>query len=127
MDQKANTVADLAAVLSLQDEGPTAEQITHAERRLESIGKLKASGKKRMQKKDPQEPDKGGVDGVKVRWANLLDAEFAEKWPSQIVHNGLERQRYTAAFPQMDEKDGDVRGQEEEVELPVSLRGGLVR
>ena len=41
----------------------------------------------------------GGCEGVMVRWADLRDAEFAEKWPKAVVHDGLEKSRYTAAFP----------------------------
>ena len=44
-------------------------------------------------------PMMGGVEGVRVRWANLLDAEFAETWPAAVLHDTLRKSRYTAAFP----------------------------
>lgn len=31
-----------------------------------------------------------GVDGVVVRWKELLDAEFAQSWPAPVVHEVLE-------------------------------------
>lgn len=100
MDQKANTVADLAKVLELQKEGPTAEKVEKKKRAIVRVEKLKARGKKRMMKRQPQEADEGGVDGVVIRWANLLDAEYAASWPEEVVHDGLTAHRYVAAFPQ---------------------------
>ena len=104
MDQKANCVADVAAVLLLQE---------RAEReRGEGKGGKKWGGV-------------GPVDGVRVFWADIRDAEFAEAWPGAVVHAGLGRSRYTAAFPvegegektevgvQGPEVDGPVQGAQE--------------
>lgn len=58
-DQKANSVADMAAV-------------------LEEVGELAV--------------EKGALSQdqtIEVRWANLLDAEFAESWSSSVVHDTL--------------------------------------
>ena len=98
MDQKANTVADLAAVL-LQQERPVVE---------------KAGGRAGRKKlKGGAEPNVlGTVEGVRIRWAHLLDAEFAATWPEAVVHDVLARSRYTAAFPAV----GEVRrGEKKEV------------
>lgn len=110
MNQKANTVADLAAVLLQQERGPTPEQadaIEKRRRKAESLKKIQ-KGKKKAKKMNPVPVEEMvGVEGVKVRWANPLDAEYAETWPPAVVHDGfLQRSRYTAAFPQMDATDG---------------------
>lgn len=137
MDQKANTVADLAKVLELQKEGPTEEKVEAKKRAIVRIEKLKARGKKRMLKREPQEADEGGVDGVVIRWANLLDAEYAASWPEEVVHDGLTAHRYVAAFPQQEitrehgvlplrkivesGKDKAEKSGEEKPEVPAAL------
>lgn len=101
MDQKANSVADLAAVLQLQEQGPSEERIVSAERRRRRVETLKKQKGEDKVKKAPIDvaSEMGGVKGVQVRWADILDAEYAETWPEGVVHNRLEKSRYTAAFP----------------------------
>ena len=101
MDQKANSVADLAAVLQLQSKGPPEERILSAERRRRRVETLKRQKGEGKVKKRPIDvaSEMGGIQGVKVRWADILDAEYAETWPEAVIHGGLERNRYTAAFP----------------------------
>lgn len=101
MDQKANSVADLAAVLLQQEEGPSEERIARAERRMRRVEELKRMGAAKG--KGKKSVDVGGVmrgvEGVRVRWADLRDAEFAATWPEAVVHESLGKQRHTAAFP----------------------------
>ena len=101
MNQKANSIADLAAVLQLQEKGPSEERIQSAERRRRRVETLKKQKGEDKVKKAPIDvaAELRGVEGVKVRWANPSDAEFAEAWPERVVHGGLEKSRYTAAFP----------------------------
>lgn len=101
MDQKANSVADLAAVLLLQEKGPSEERILNAERRRRRVETLKRQKGEDKVKKAPIDVVKemGGVEGVRVRWANGKDKEFAETWPESVFHGELKRSRYTAAFP----------------------------
>ena len=101
MNQKANSVADLAAVLQLQELGPSEKRIDHAERRIKRVVELKKLKGEDNVKKAPLDVanELKGVEGVIVRWANMLDAEFAEAWPEAVVHSGLQKSRYTAAFP----------------------------
>ena len=48
----------------------------------------------------PGERWEGGVQGVKIGWADVRDADFAEKWPGEVVHeDGLESNRYTINWP----------------------------
>lgn len=101
MDQKANSVADLAAVLFQQEKGPSRKRQEQAERRVDRVEQLKEQKGEGRVRKAPVDvaSEMTGVDGVTVRWANLADAEFAETWPEGVVHQNLERSRYTAAFP----------------------------
>ncbi|KAL9101400.1 MAG: hypothetical protein Q9163_003335 [Psora crenata] len=106
MNQKANSIADLAAVLLQQEEGPSKERVESAQRRIKRAEKLrKQKGDKNVNKR-PVDLGKElqGVEGVRVRWTNLQDADFAEAWPLHVEHDVLERSRYTAAFPAL-EKD----------------------
>lgn len=100
MNQKANSIADLAAVLLQQERAPTIEQIEHSERRVQRVEQLKRQkGVEKVSKKLVLPSELRGVEGVTVRWTNILDAEFAETWPAAVVHDVLGKSRYTAAFP----------------------------
>ena len=102
MDQKANSVADLAAVLLLQEKGPKAKRVEKYERAKERFDRLTKQGAKKVQKKDgPLNIGTlhKGVEGVKVFWRDLKDAEFARTWPKQVVHGDLARSGFTAAWP----------------------------
>lgn len=117
MDQKANSVADLAAVLLQQEKGPTTEQIERSERRVKRVEKLrKQKGANKVKKKPVLAPELGGTEGVMVRWADILDAEFAETWPVAVVHDVLGKSRYTAAFPLAKEAAASVKLQRPEME-----------
>ena len=59
------------------------------------------------------------LNGTKIRWINILDAEYAETWPKAVVHVGLGKSRYTAAWPAPelpieveDMEDGPAEGSE---------------
>ncbi|KAI4144126.1 MAG: hypothetical protein L6R35_000730 [Caloplaca aegaea] len=122
MDQKANSIADLAAVLQLQKEGWTQEHVQTRERQIERVRMQKERGKQKYRRRDPQGPPEMGVEGVRVRWTNLLDAEFAETWPEKVVHDGLTRHRYTAALPLV---EGDVEQKGgKDVPAPLLDAGG---
>lgn len=100
MNQKANSVADLAAVLLQQEQKPTAEQMEESARRINAkILLRKARGSRNVRGKPVPAQELSGVKGVIVRWANPLDAEFAKTWPRAVVHGELMKSRYTAAFP----------------------------
>jgi hypothetical protein len=66
MDQKANSVADLAKSLEIE--------IERAEKESQPIG--------------PGE--------IMVRWQDILDAQYAREWPQVVVHDSQGRpSRYT--------------------------------
>lgn len=90
MDQKANSVADIAAVLKQRENAPTPVQ--------NAIGKRKA--KKSVDAQASTEAQETTTaEGVRIRWTNVLDAQFAENWPSSVVHGALRKDRYAAAPP----------------------------
>ena len=100
INQKANSGADLAAVLLQQEQSPTTEQIERTERRVQRVEQLKRQkGPEKVKAKPILATEMRGTDGVKVRWVNILDAEFAATWPAAVVHEVLGKSRYTAAFP----------------------------
>ena len=120
MNQKANSVADLAAVLWQQEKGPSDERKANAGRRIEIVGKLKQQKGQKKVKKNPLDVDElGGTGGVYVRWADILDAEYAETWPGEVVHDVLLKSRHTAAWPAL-----EVEKTEKEQEPVVTQEQG---
>ena len=116
MDQKANSVADLAAVLFQQERGPNKERLLHYERVKNRFDRLKSQGSKKVRRKEGPldvEVEYKGVEGVRVYWEDIKDAEFAQTWPKDVVHSLLERARYTAAWPAAREIAGEVESEEE--------------
>lgn len=101
MNQKANSVADLAAVLLQQERPPTEDAIAKSEKKLKHKEKMRRQKGPANVKGVPVLAPlmAGGVEGVRVRWADMLDAEFAQTWPAEVVHDQLGKHRYTAAFP----------------------------
>ncbi|KAL8752435.1 MAG: hypothetical protein Q9199_005746 [Rusavskia elegans] len=103
-----------------KEEGPQLK-IEAKAKRAEWIRRMQKAGKKTVMRKDPQPHEEPGVEGVKISWANLLDAEFAEQWPEAVVHDGLSRHRYTAAFPVMEEVVEVSESGKKEGDVPVEL------
>jgi len=163
-DQKANSIADLAAVLLTQekiaikvaaqskaDQARNDQAMQEAQARLTQLladrkearsqkdkerftaaKREKMKLKKKMAKPEPwaalqgeyslandtQLPAKRGpgrlrgkkaappvtMEGIKIAWANLLDAEFAATWPSSVVHDDMitpgTRMRYVPPKPE---------------------------
>ncbi|MCJ1388140.1 hypothetical protein MMC18_000985 [Xylographa bjoerkii] len=100
MNQKANSVADMAAVLLIQSREPTEREMSAAKRKVRTDGRPLARRGKGTQASAEALTIRGSVEGVRIRWADILDAEYAETWPVEVVHDGLEKHRYTAAWPQ---------------------------
>ncbi|KAI4272921.1 MAG: hypothetical protein L6R38_006475 [Xanthoria sp. 2 TBL-2021] len=105
-----------------KEEGPQLK-IEAKAKRAEWIRRMQKAGKKSVMRKDPQPHEEPGVEGVKISWANLLDAEFAEQWPEAVVHDGLSRHRYTAAFPVMEEVVEVSGSGKKEGDVPMELLG----
>ena len=105
MNQKANSVADLAAVLWQANRGLNEEQVLKIERkrkRAEHLRRVRREKKVEEPTWEVHSARGARVEGVIVRWANMLDAEYAESWPKKVLHDRLEKSRYTAAFPAME-------------------------
>ena len=132
MDQKANSVADLAAVLLQDEKGPSEERARHKERSKrywDLVNRQKVKAGKPPTKKNINLSLGPIVNEVRIRWADVMDAHYAEAWPQSVVHHALERSRYTTAFPayeMMDMEEVDENGyaaeplqQQEQMELPA--------
>lgn len=115
MDQKANSVADLAAVLLQQEKGPNEKRIDRYKRAFRRFKYLEYKGSKKIEGK--QEPvdvvtECTGVNGVKVFWKDIFDAQYAATWPKDVVHLSMGGHRYTIAWPTF-EGEISTPGQEE--------------
>lgn len=129
MNQRANSVADLAAVLLQAEKGPSQERIEYKEgsrRDWARVKMQKEKAGKEVPKRSPHAAQEAyGTEGVTVRWADILDAEFAETWPEQVVHHTLQRHRYTAAFPAYEVKREEAdEDPEAMVQIPEVAKGG---
>ena len=106
MNQKSNTVADLAAVLLQFDQGPDDRRI----QTKESSGAFWSIRRKHRPDKFRRDPlpavELAGVKGVRIRWANLLDAGYAREWPETVVHHELVQARHVPAFPELQLEGG---------------------
>lgn len=120
MDQKANSIADLAAVLVQQDVGPSEDKKAAAERRMERVAQLKLQKRKKIVDKHPVNvgQELQGVEGVSVRWLDILDAEYAETWPAGVIHDTLQKTRHTIAHTSWRVGDEDVGGEQQIEETP---------
>ncbi|KAI9883570.1 MAG: hypothetical protein M1823_004668 [Watsoniomyces obsoletus] len=98
MNQKANSIADMAAVLKQQAALGAATAAAGADvgvAAVERLGPEQANwGRRREPAIGPE-----GVKGVSIAWRDLYDAAFAESWPSDVVHDVLEYERHTAGLP----------------------------
>lgn len=120
MDQKATSVADIAAVLKIQEEEvqngfangkrgyltPTArkrrraarakEEQVAAEQAARVAGLEQALSSEVVEYKVQETADTTGAledQGVKILWRDLHDARFAEAWPERVRHGELELSR----------------------------------
>ena len=103
MDQKANSIADMAAVLALQARAPTEKEVDRAKFFVRTDGRPVAKRGKGSQRTNDVIEFQGRIGGTSVWWVDLLDAEFAETWPVQVVHGRLAVNRGTAVWPPPEE------------------------
>jgi hypothetical protein len=119
MDQRANSIADMAAVLwgRIGSRHGSTGRGVRGQKKSELVPKFtdpppapKEVEEVEVAEVDPEvavlETDiDAGQDGkVVIQWANILDAEFAESWPETVVHDGLRwdaktSKRYVAPKP----------------------------
>ncbi|KAG9246266.1 transcriptional regulation of mitochondrial recombination-domain-containing protein, partial [Calycina marina] len=115
-NQKANSIADIAAVLSKigttegaqiglkggfrniedqkawieeQAENTAQHMKTHHDATEEQMVELKAKRRRELEKKFEAENGEEVLTMVEVQWKDLNDAEFAEKWSENVVHDTL--------------------------------------
>jgi hypothetical protein len=124
MDQKANSIADIAAVLLKQDQDrhpwstPVEPAAVHREAleqgmkpqeykerqvQLQKQQNKVLQRQKRLGIQPPadEKPEGQGVRGVTIEWRNLFDAEYAEKWPPEVLHGPMDFSRHVAPVPQL--------------------------
>jgi len=86
MNQKANSVADLAESIRIEVD------------RIKKVANPPPLGRGRKARKNPPIelpiPQEGDVV---VKWSNIYDAQYAKAWPEVVVHGNLQRDgRHTA-------------------------------
>ncbi|KAI9750038.1 MAG: glutamine-dependent NAD(+) synthetase [Chaenotheca gracillima] len=91
MDQKANSVADMAATLWLQERAVGEWLAKKQEAEAHDAWLVQQARSKG--RPAPKTVGKGfrieSLEGIKIRWGDIHDAEFAESWPSAVIHDGL--------------------------------------
>ena len=92
MDQKANSIADIAAVLIAREKANAGEK---AEGKVKGTGQGEALAIEEKQiaespgSTQASEDTRQG-DEVRILWADILDAEYAETWPDSVLHDGMD-------------------------------------
>jgi hypothetical protein len=80
-DQKANSIADMAAALAAVT---VRTEVTKKEVEVEREA---SRGKKKLETEVRETKSHSPLVRVTVQWSNILDAEFAEAWPETVVHD----------------------------------------
>ena len=126
-DQKANSIADMAAVLAMQARPPTKELIERAKFLVRTDGRPPAKYGFGSRRGHNVFEFQGRIDGTSVWWADMLDAEYAATWPEEVVHGKLAVNRGTAVWPPPEElasreHEVQVKGSEEEAHQMAVLK-----
>lgn len=90
-NQRANTVADMAAALG---------KVLPAVETTKKEGEVVVGGRGSKQKESNALPLPQIM--ATVKWADILDAEFAEAWPKAVVHDTWETLRNNRKMPVYD-------------------------
>ena len=101
LDQRANAVADMAAVLALQARPPARREVERAARLVWKGGKQAARAKRGLGSKVTAAvlEFQGVADRVAVWWVEMRDAEFAQAWPPVVKHGRLALKRGQLIWP----------------------------
>jgi hypothetical protein len=132
MDQRANSVADIAFVLGrLESTEKANEAHRKAVEEKEKEGKGGEVGLVRKREKAAEERGEGslgligegtGVE-VLVEWKNLVDAEYAQTWSGNVVHGVLEttvnNRRSKSRIQEIIEPVVEVEGEGEKVKEKI--------
>ena len=95
---------DLAAVLRDNIYGLG---VFHEENKLPDPSKLPKRGPARKAMKETLSPAPVFTpEGVRVRWANILDAEFAAEWPEKVQHDVIGLVRNCLLYTSPSPRDG---------------------
>lgn len=116
-NQKANSVADLAAALEIQlDPAREAEKVEKLKRRLQgpSLENARSQLRERRNNILPQE--------VVIKWQDVSDGELAQNWPGEVVHKrGARPERYAFAKEDLplDLQEILLRGRQADVQAHI--------
>ncbi len=100
MNQKANSIADMAAVLKQQaEEAEVVAAIAAKAAKGDMTVEQTEQEQERRPRQKPSQIGPEGVKGVSIAWRDVYDATYAESWPQEVVHDVLEYDRHTAAKP----------------------------
>ena len=99
MNQKANSVADLAESIRIEMD------------RIKKVADPPPLGKGQKARKNPPIKLPIPQDGdVVVKWSNIYDAQYAKAWPGVVIHGHLQRDgRHTAPAEGNKEMKKEVR------------------
>ena len=115
MDQKANSIADMAAVLGLHARPPKEEEIERTKALVNLTDRPRAKRGLRSHATSNALEFQGKLDGVSIWWSDLLDAEYAETWPTQVRHGPLLSVRGKPVWPPLQSMAyNEVKVEEEE-------------
>ncbi|KAL2815177.1 transcriptional regulation of mitochondrial recombination-domain-containing protein [Aspergillus granulosus] len=136
MDQKATSVADISAVIAIQEEelkngfgiyqrgrlshnarrrraAVRRKDAAMATERAERIAKFEeaiSTESTEFKVMEPKETDADSVeaDTVKILWTDMHDARFAQSWPVRVVHGELDLSRDHVMAGQKSIKGGEL-------------------
>jgi hypothetical protein len=115
MNQKANSIADMAHVLAMQAREPTPEELERADRMVNGPPNKRGRPKPKRGPGSQQTAEvyefRGKVDAVSIWWKNTLDAEFAETWPAAVQHGEMSTNHYTIVWPPPEEVVGEAEAE----------------
>lgn len=148
MDQKATSVADIAAVIGIQEQekeeaaqktGPDGEEKlakTKAGQKRQRIAKRRAKAyeeavKERVENfakalSTPeveykiQVPEAVQDDQVKILWTDLQDAKYAQSWPESVRHGELRKMSHGHVMPDQRPGYAENVATEDTLEEPAS-------
>jgi hypothetical protein len=122
MDQKANSVADIASILGSIG-GPLGDgvglRVEGKRGRCEEEKTISGERKEVVERKWVPGEEKSVV--VEVRWKDLLDAEFARTWSENVIHDVLEGGSVESTYGEAVKAAEDARAAREENKRLVAL------
>ncbi|KAI9733459.1 MAG: hypothetical protein M1818_007207 [Claussenomyces sp. TS43310] len=137
-DQRANSVADMAAALaSVTVRGPEGKDGQGRSTEVAAAAPAPAGSDSVSSEAKKEDAPDAVAAPVVVRWADILDAEYAESWPANVVHDRWETTRNNRKAPVVDEvlqgtkrpaqpAQSPARDADQMAELPKDAEGRVI-